>query len=89
MDPSREDFHYVLQHPELAKKTSEPRHFRTRDFPTQPTPGDQTWLLHWTLDDGTTLYLEMGKEGHAQFRAWMLREELDDAADEAMKHLAD
>jgi hypothetical protein len=37
--------------------------------------------------DGTILHLLMGKETHDNFRGFLLREELDDAADEAMATL--
>jgi hypothetical protein len=65
--------------------------YRCKDHPAangrQPQHGDVQWDFHFTLEDGTILHLLMGKETHDNFRGFLLREELDDAADEAMANL--
>lgn len=72
---------------------SRDHHFRTKDHPEANGRigqlGEQVWTFHWTLEDGTILWLSMGKESHDTFRGFLLREELDDVADEAIKKLTD
>lgn len=62
-------------------------HFKTKDCPIangrEPGAGEQMWTFHWELEDGTILFLHMGREGHDTFRGFLLREELDDEADRA------
>lgn len=70
---------------------SRDKHYRTKDHPQandrQPEPSEQAWTFHWTLEDGTILFLHMGKDSHDTFKGFLLREELDDAADEATRNL--
>lgn len=70
---------------------SRDHHFMTKDCPIankrEPLPGEQMWTFHTELEDGTTLFLYMGRECHDNFRGFLLREELDDAADQAVENL--
>ena len=62
-------------------------HFRTKCHPEangrKPEDGEYKWDFTFTLDDGQELIIGMGEEAHDDFRSFILREELDDAADEA------
>ncbi len=64
-------------------------HFKTKCHPEangrKPKTGEQKWDFTFTLDDGHELIIGMGKKAHDNFRSFILREELDDAADEAQK----
>ncbi len=61
--------------------------FRTKCHPEAngrvPVKGEYKWTFTFTLDDGSLLEIEMGREAHDQFRGFILREEMDDAADAA------
>ena len=61
--------------------------YRTRCHPEAngrvPVTGEHQWAFTFTLEDGSTLVIQMGREGHDDFRGFLLREELDDAADAA------
>lgn len=48
-------------------------------------PGEREWEISFLLEDGTQMCLKMGRLTHDAFRACVLREELDDAADEAQE----
>ncbi len=50
-----------------------------------PLPGEQAWDFKILLEDGVELHLLMGKAGHDAFRGFILHEELDDAADAAVR----
>ena len=47
--------------------------------------GEHSWSLAFKLDDGRMLTVQMGKKAHDAFRSFVLREELDDAADDAQE----
>ena len=52
----------------------------------KPLIGERQWDFAFTLEvDGKKLHILMGEEAHRDFRSFVLREELDDAADEAQK----
>ncbi len=51
--------------------------------------GEQFWEITIPLEDETVLYLHMGRTTHDAFRACVLREELDDAADDAQEALGE
>lgn len=61
--------------------------FRTRCHPEAngrvPVTGEYKWDFTLTLEDGSTLMIEMGRETHDAFRGFVLREEIDDAANAA------
>jgi hypothetical protein len=64
---------------------------RTEDHPLAAgrtaRPGERCWTIRCRLEDGRRLLLEMGEEGHKVFRGFMLREDLDDFAEGAMRTL--
>lgn len=66
-------------------------HYTTKDHPMangrRPEPGDQSWTFTFELADGTPLQLHVGRECREAFRSFILREELDDAADLASEQL--
>lgn len=82
----------VLQSNEVVLFDSRDHYFTTRDCPIAngraPQSGEQMWEFHWTIEDGSRLWLRMGRESHDKFREFILREELDDAADAAAERLA-
>ncbi len=45
--------------------------------------GEYKWTFTFTLEDGSVLDIEIGREAHDDFRGFVLREEIDDAADDA------
>lgn len=61
--------------------------FRTKDHPEangrKPEIGDLFWDFKFTLEDGSTLVIQLGKESHESFKALIMREEIHSAADEA------
>lgn len=50
-----------------------------------PVKGEHKWDFTFTLENGSTLVVEMGRETHDAFRSFILREEVDDAIDAAEK----
>ena len=64
-------------------------HFRTSCHPEangrEPVAGERQWKFRFTLEDGRELYVLMGGVAHRDFRSFILREELDDAADVAQE----
>ena len=61
--------------------------FRTRCHPEANgrvgVKGEYKWDFTFTLEDGSTIVIELGREAHDDFRGFILREEMDDAADTA------
>ena len=61
--------------------------FRTQCHPGAngrvPVKGEYKWDFWFTLEDGSTLVIELGRDAHDDFRGFVLREEMDDAADAA------
>lgn len=61
---------------------SDDKRFRTKDHPEAngrtPQAGEQQWSFWFPLDDGTKLYLSMGKEGRDNLRSLVMQEEADD-----------
>ena len=61
--------------------------FRTQCHPEangrNPEYGEYKWDFKFTLEDGSILMIELGKEAHDDFRGFVLREEMDDAMDAA------
>ena len=61
--------------------------FRTQCHPEakgrEPQEGEYKWDFKFTLEDGSILMIEMGKEAHDDFRGFVLREEMEDAMDAA------
>ena len=61
--------------------------FRTKCHPEangrHGVPGEYKWDFTFPLEDGSMLEIQMGREGHDDFRGFLLREEMDDAADAA------
>jgi hypothetical protein len=43
--------------------------------------GDQLWTFSFTLEDGSTLKIEMGKRAHDAFKSMLEQEQIDDLAD--------
>ena len=66
-------------------------HLHSKDSPTRagyiPTPGEKRWSITLPLEDGTMLCLHIGEEVHKTLRIFMLREEVDDAMEEAAAKL--
>ena len=62
--------------------------FRTQCHPEangrNPQEGEYKWDFKFTLEDGSTLMIELGKEAHDDFRGFVLREEMEDAMEDAM-----
>ena len=54
-----------------------------------PQRGDIAWEFKIPLEDGTILHLHMGRESRDALRSFVLREEMDDTADEAQEKLDD
>ena len=65
--------------------------FTTRDHPEAngrtPRVEEQSWTFTFDLEGGRSLVVNMGKECHDIFRGFILREELEDAADEASANI--
>lgn len=63
--------------------------FYTMDSPDRPDnnpkSGDQSWTFSFPLHDGRNLNVHCGRKVHDLLRAFMLREEMDDAIVEALK----
>ena len=61
--------------------------FRTEDHPEangrKQERGDKVWDFKFTLEDGSTLILQVGKVSHDAFKSIVMQEEIHDAADEA------
>lgn len=61
--------------------------YRTRCHPEAngrvPVKGEYEWDFTFTLENGSLLIIKMGREGHDDFRGFILREEMDDAMDAA------
>ena len=61
--------------------------FRTQCHPEAngrvPIIGEYKWNFTFTLENGSILVIEMGREAHDDFRGFVLREEMDDAMDAA------
>ena len=59
--------------------------FKTKDCPDAngrtPVPGESKWTLLFPLEDGSTLLVDVGKEGRAAMCSMLSREEFDDAKD--------
>ena len=56
--------------------------FRTSDHPEAngrtPRLGEQEWRLHFPLEDGRTLWLNVGTVGHHALRDMLIQEMTDD-----------
>ena len=63
--------------------------FRTSCHPEangrKAVPGERQWDFRFTLEDGRELHILAGADAHRDFRSFILREELDDAADVAQE----
>ena len=62
--------------------------FRTQCHPEangrNPQEDEYKWDFKFTLEDGSILLIELGKEAHDAFRGFVLCEEMEDAMEDAM-----
>lgn len=65
--------------------------FLTEDHPEaggrSAVPGDREWAFQFMLEDRQVLRIRGGIKSHQDFRAFILRADIDTAADEAMEKL--